>query len=143
MLALVDCLEHVAPLTSAMRTEVELVLRRMAVERQQAINSDHPAVAEFWEVYDYLESLEEGPVVNHSADPNTIAINLNEFAKVAANNRQNLTELTLLRELLKDSRRHKFIEASRAVHSVIRASARVEAFDKPRPSTLKCWIFKK
>ncbi|MEZ2744302.1 toprim domain-containing protein [Halopseudomonas bauzanensis] len=143
MLALVDCLEHVAPLTVAMRTEVELVLRRMAVERQQAINSDNPAVAEFWEVYDYLESLEEGPVVNHSADPNTIAINLNEFAKVAANNRQNLAELTLLRELLKDSRRHKFIEASRAVHSVIRASARVEAFDKPRPSTLKCWIFKK
>lgn len=143
MMALVDCLEHLMPLTPAMRTEVQLTLRNMAVARQQAVNSDSPSVAEFWEVFDYLESLEEGPVVNHSADPKLIAINLNEFAKIAANNRQNIADLTLLREMLKESRRHKFIEANRTVHSVIRASARVEAFDKPRPSTLKCWIFKK
>ncbi|SDS48283.1 Toprim-like [Halopseudomonas litoralis] len=143
MMALVDCLEHLMPITQAQRAEVELVLRGMAVARQQAVNADHPAVAEFWEVYEYLESLEEGPVVNHSADPKLIAINLNEFAKVAANNRQNIADLTLLRELLKESRSHKFIESSRAVHSVIRASARVEAFDKPKPGTIKCWIFKK
>ena len=142
MMALVDCLEHLMPLTPAMRTEVQLTLRNMAVARQQAVNSDSPSVAEFWEVFDYLESLEEGPVVNHSADPKLIAINLNEFAKIAANNRQNIADLTLLREMLKESRRHKFIEANRTVHSVIRASARVEAFDKPRPSTLKCWIFR-
>jgi len=143
MMALVDCLTHVVPLTDAMRTEVELTLRRMAVERQQSLNSDHRLVAEFWEVYDYLESLGEEPTVNHSADPNLIAINLNEFAKLAANHRQNIAELTLLRDLLKDSRRHKFIEANRAVHSVIRANTQREAFDKPKPSTLKCWIFKK
>lgn len=145
MLALVDCLQHVVPLTDAMRTEVELTLRRMAVERQTAINADHPAVAEFWEVFDYLESLDEEPRVNHSADPNLIAINLNEFVKEAANHRQNLAELQLLRQLLKDSRRHKFVEANRAVHSVVRANAnaRADAFNRPRPSTLKCWIFKK
>lgn len=145
MLALVDCLQHVIPLTAAMRTEVELTLRTMAVERQQAINSDHPAVAEFWEVFDYLESVDEDSKVNHSADPNVIAVNLNEFVRIASNHRQQLADLTLLRQLLKDSRRHKFVEANRAVHSVIRAeeNSRREAFHKPKPSTLKCWIFKK
>lgn len=143
MLALVDCMTHLVPLTAAMRTEVELTLHRMAIERQQSLNSDHRLVAEFWEVYDYLESLGEEPTVNHSADPSLIAINLNEFAKLAANHRQNIAELTLLRDLLKDSRRHKFVEANRAVHSIIRATARPEAFDRPKPSTLKCWIFKK
>src|SRR5690606_38555339 len=145
MMALVDCLQQVVPLTDAMRTEVELTLRTMAVERQQAISADHPAVAEFWEVFDYLESLDEEPRVNHSADPNLIAINLNEFVKEAANQRQNLAELQLLRQLLKDSRRHKFVEANRAVHSVIRANSntRLDAYNKPKPSTLQCWIFKK
>lgn len=145
MMALVDCLQHVVPLTDAMRIEVELTLRTMAVARQQAINSDHPAVAEFWEVFDYLESVDEDSKVNHSADPNVIAVNLNEFVRIASNHRQQLADLTLLRQLLKDSRRHKFVEANRAVHSVIRAeeNSRREAFHKPKPSTLKCWIFKK
>lgn len=146
MLALVDCLEHVAPLTHAMRTEVELVLQRMAIDRQQAISADNPTVAEFWEVYDYLQSLNDSSTVNHSADPNIIAINLNEFAKIAASHRQQLADLTLLRQLLKDSRRHKFVEANRCVHSVIRANEQPDSpFDArtTRPSTLKCWIFKK
>ncbi|WP_205890123.1 toprim domain-containing protein [Pseudomonas jilinensis] len=146
MMALVDCLQHLTPMTQAQRDEVELTLQHMAIERQQAINADHPLVAEFWEVYEFLESLEEGPVVNHSTDPNTIAINLNEFAKLAANHRQQLGELNLLRSLLKDSRSHKFVDSNRPVHSAIRAEQnkrQQSPFDRPRPTTVKCWIFKK
>ncbi|MEH6490729.1 toprim domain-containing protein [Halopseudomonas sp.] len=146
MMALVDCLDQVLPLGEERKNEVVLTLRTMAMERQQAISADHRLVAEFWEVYDYLEGLEEDPVVNHSTDPNLIAINLNEFAARAAGHRQQIAELTLLRSLLKDSRTHKFIDSNRAVHSAIRANHAQErngAFDKPRPSTLKCWIFKK
>ncbi|MEH6564594.1 MAG: toprim domain-containing protein [Halopseudomonas sp.] len=142
LLALVDCLAHVVHLTDAQRIEVELTLKRMAVERQEAINADNSQVAEFWEAYEYLESLSDEPKVNHSADPTLIAINLNEFAQLAANHRQQIPELKDLRKLLKDSRTHKYID-TRTVHSAIRTAAPRDAFAPVKPSSLKCWVFKK
>lgn len=112
----------------------------MALERQDAVNADAPEVAEFWEVYDYLENLSEEPVLNHSKNPGTIAINLNEFVKLAADHRQKVADAATLRDLLKESRRHKFIEY-KAVDSAVRAAhARQNPFTN-RPSTVKCWIF--
>lgn len=145
MMALVECLKLVCPISDAQVLATHQRLTTMAVERQQAINNDVQAVAEFWEVYEYLQSTDANPVVNHSADPNLIAINLNEFVLKAANHRQQVAELSELRKLLKDSRLHKFIESNRPVHSVIRANQQSErtAFDNPKPTTLKCWIFKK
>ena len=146
LMALVECLKLVCPISDAQIATTHQRLTTMAVERQMAINNDVQAVAEFWEVYEYLQSTDANPVVNHSADPSLIAINLNEFALKAANHRQQIAELSELRKLLKDSRLHKFVESNRPVHSVIRASQQNErdAFNaNPKPSTLKCWIFKK
>ena len=53
----------------------------MALERQTAINSDPQEVAEFWEVFDYLQSLSDDPVVNHSKKDDVIAINLDQKAE--------------------------------------------------------------
>ncbi|RRV04609.1 bifunctional DNA primase/helicase [Pseudomonas sp. v388] len=141
MMALVDCLELVCPLNEHQRVCTHQLLNRMALERQAAISADHPLVADFWEVYEYLESLSDGPVVNHSKKSDVIAINLNEFAERAAEHRQNLADMKTLRALLKQSRTHKFLESNKAVDSAVRSfqAARNQMFD--RCMTVKCWMF--
>ncbi|HEH8398202.1 toprim domain-containing protein [Pseudomonas aeruginosa] len=140
MMALVDALRLVVPLSEHQLACAQQTLMTMALERQDAVNADAPEVAEFWEVYDYLENLSEEPVLNHSKNPGTIAINLNEFVKLAADHRQKVADAATLRDLLKESRRHKFIEY-KAVDSAVRAAhARQNPFTN-RPSTVKCWIF--
>lgn len=137
MLALVDCLRLVVPLTEDMVRTTRLALADMALERQKSISADHPMVSEFWEVYEYLESLHEQNVVNHSRDPNLIAINLNEFAAKAAHHSQKIADLNTLRTLLRNSVRHKFVDANVAVNSIIR-SGRGEG-----STIIKCWTFRK
>ncbi|MFK3649307.1 toprim domain-containing protein [Lysobacter enzymogenes] len=138
MLALLDCLRLVVPLTAEMVEGTAHAIVDMALDRQRAISADHPLVAEFWEVYEFLEGLNhENPTVNHSRDENTIAINLNEFAAKAAYHSQQLADLKVLRTLLRDSRRHKCIDANVAVNSKIRAG------NKGASPVIKCWTFRK
>ncbi|AZD84738.1 Phage protein [Pseudomonas chlororaphis subsp. aureofaciens] len=141
LLAMVDCLNQIITLQPEQLGETQRTVIRMALERQAAINADHQDVAEFWQVYEYLESLNEEPLVNHSKNPQLIAINLNEFAERAAEHRQKLADVGTLRDLLKESRSHKFIEY-KAVDSAVRAgqAARNQLFN--RCMTVKCWIFK-
>jgi hypothetical protein len=143
MMALVDCLRLVCPLTDEMLHATQQQLMTMALERQSAISADHPLVAEFWDVYEYLESTGEGPQVNHSTDPKLIAINLNQFAEKASEHRQNLADLKTLRPLLKNSRSHKLIDVNKSVHSAVRAAQAAKNSMLDRSAlTVKCWVFK-
>ena len=143
LLSLLDALRLVLKLDEPQVAATQRQIVRMAIERQASISSDHPAVAEFWEVYDYLQSLSEDPVVDHSSDPNVIAINLNEFSERAAEHKQKLADVATLRDLLKESRSHKFLDANKAVHSAVRAALNAKTPLAPgRPTTVKCWIFK-
>lgn len=142
LMALVDCLRLVCPLDENQVATTQEALMSMALERQAAISADHPLVAEFWEVYEYLESIGEGPQVNHSTDPKLIAINLNEFAEMASVHRQNLGDLKTLRGLLVNSRSRKWLETNKAVYSAVRASQAVINGAPRRSSTVRCWIFK-
>ena len=141
LMALVDCLRLVCPLDDNHVATTHQALMVMALERQAAISADHPLVAEFWEVYEYLESLGEGPQVNHSTDPKLIAINLNEFAEKASEHRQSLADLKTLRGLLVNSRSHKWLETNKAIHSAVRASQAVMNGTPKRSTTVRCWIF--
>lgn len=142
MMALVDCLCLICPLDENQVVTTHQQLTAMAMERQSAISADHPLVAEFWEVYEYLESLGEGPQVNHSIDPKLIAINLNEFAEKASEHRQNLADLKTLRPLLINSRSHKWLETNKATYSAVRASQAACNTMLKKPTTVRCWIFK-
>jgi hypothetical protein len=142
LMALVDCLRLVCPLDENQVATTQEALMSMALERQAAISADHPLVAEFWEVYEYLESIGEGPQVNHSTDPKLIAINLNEFAEMASVHRQNLGDLKTLRGLLVNSRSRKWLETNKAIYSAVRASQAVINGAPRRSSTVRCWIFK-
>jgi ssDNA-binding Zn-finger/Zn-ribbon topoisomerase 1 len=144
MLALLDCLRLAVPsLSDAQISATQRQIIAMALERQAAISADHPVVAEFWEVYEYLQGLDaDGPVVNHSKKDGLIAINLNEFAERAAEHRQKLADVAELRDRLKESRSRKFADI-KAVDSAVRCyqakRANLTVYKSP---TVKCWVFK-
>ncbi|WP_372178385.1 toprim domain-containing protein [Xanthomonas axonopodis pv. phyllanthi] len=139
MLALFDCLRLVITIPDDMVEQTRLALLDMALERQKAISADHAMVNEFWEAYEYLEATGHGKaVVNHSRDAQRIAINLNHFAARAAQFSQSVPDLKVLRALLGDSRRHKFIGANVAVNSAILKDEHSGA-----GTTVKCWVFSK
>lgn len=147
IMALVDCLPLVVPVTEAMCKAAVALLADLAVERQQALNSDHPMVQEFWELFEYIEGDMEAdgyrPTLNHSRNRDQIAINLNHFEQVCADRHLKCPPLPELKRVLKTSRAHKFMEIT-ATNSAVNAAfnAGREAHQQTRPSTVKCWIFK-
>ncbi|AJG19105.1 toprim domain-containing protein [Cupriavidus basilensis] len=142
IMALVDCLGHVLPLPKEYRDAALRQLTTMTVERQQAIGADHPLVAEFWEVYDHVESAEDDrPVLNHARGDGLIAISLRHFEQVANDRRLNIPPLADLKRVLKTSRHRKFVDL-RVVNSAINAHHNAEYPMSPkRPATVKCWVF--
>lgn len=141
IMALVDALATVIPLTEDMVIAAQKELLSMAVARQQAINADHPLVSEFWEIFDYLDG-EDEPQLNHARGDGLIAVNLNHFIMHAADKRQQVPPISELKRVLKTSRTRKFIDI-RAVNSGINeAYNQRKVHNAPRlPATLKCWVF--
>jgi len=139
MLALLDGLRLVIDIPEEMVVATRTALVNMAIERQSAISADHPLVNEFWETYEYLESIGNGEraVVNHSRDPQRIAINLNDFIAKAAHHSQPVPDLKLLRAYLRDSRRYKLIDANATVNSQIKTNSLGAGV------AVRCWVFKK
>lgn len=143
LLAMLDALRCVAPISERQHQAAQGELTAMAVARQGAINADPDEVATFWEVYEYLESITDYPLVNHSKKHDVIAINLNEFAERAAEHRQKLADVATLRTLLRSSRSHQFLDSNRAVDSAVRAAFNARSSElAERCTTVKCWIFK-
>lgn len=142
LLALLDALRLILPITDEQHRATQQELIAMAVERQGAMNSDPEEVRTFWDVYEYLESLGDSAVVNHSKKPDVIAINLNEFAERAAEHKQKLADVATLRGLLKNSRSRPCIDINRAVDSAVRTAYNARNPLAPRCPTVKCWMFK-
>ena len=133
--SLVDALAEVAPLGERRKALAHAEISRMALERQQAINADHPTVREFWDLYEFLNGLDEKGALNHARKDELIAVNLNEFVEMAANKRQQVPPLSDLKRLLKTSKSPKFLESNKPVNS----ARLLDAFDKPK--TTRCWVF--
>jgi len=134
MLALTDALGLVIKLTPEQQAAMREQIITMAGERQQVINDDHTLVQEFWEAFDYLDS-NDMHRLNHSRDPQLIAVNLNHFVQIAAERRQQIPVIGDLKKVLRTSRRRKFVDV-RVVNSLIRAR------DNALGSTaMKCWVF--
>lgn len=142
LLALLDALRLVVPLSDRQHQATQRELTAMALVRQSAVNADPSEVAEFWEVFDYLQSLSDEPVVDHSKKPDLIAINLNEFAERAAEHKQKLADVGTLRNLLPNSRSRKYVEHNKSVDSAVRAAFNRRNGVHLRGTTVKCWLFK-
>jgi hypothetical protein len=133
--ALAEALRLVVPMEAWQFDAVMAQIDAMAVERQLAINHDHPIVTEFWDAFEYLDG---GTVpVNHHRDPALVAVNLNHFQQVARQFGQNMPLLTELKKHLPTSRRYKFL-GTKNVNSGIR-----EANALSKSTAIWCWVFER
>lgn len=119
-------------------------LLERALSRQKRMCKDHPVLEQFWEAYYYLnheemvvqEEHDKQPrhikreMLNHSADPQLIAINLNEFYERCINRKQEIAPMHILRNMLPESKRNLYIETKKT-------------WSKREGKALNCWIFKK
>jgi len=117
-------------------TEDQLV--ELAVQRQRAINADHPMVAEFWELFDYLNDGGDEPRLNHSKDPQLIAVNLNHFVALADTQRQQIPMLRDLKTYLKTSKTRKYLRQSTVSSAIFTTGA-----TNNTAKSVKCWIFQR
>lgn len=129
LMALADCVIKLTGLSAGHRNELHAYIEGMAVTRESAIKADVPALQEFWSVFEYLEGQ-----VDHSKDPDIIAVNLHHFAKMAALEKQVLPPLSVIRPLLKQSRTHTFQE-------VKTVNSRINSGFIDRSQSVKCWTF--
>lgn len=139
MQALLDALRVVLPLTDEQHAATHAMLEQMAIERQRAINSDHPLVQAFWELFDYLNTRtqetawgdvqEVSDCLNHSRDEGLIAVNLVEFEeRLSKRGLRPPTDMTELKKHLRTSRMRKFVDI-KTVNSRVTNSSK------------KCWVF--
>lgn len=142
LMALADALTLIIKLEDYILQETKALIEQLAVERQKAINADHPAVAAFFEVYEYLNGFESDAQLNHSKDPNFIAINLNQFVQMATEHKQQIPQLDELKRVLKTGRSHKFIDI-KSIRSNINEQWNIRYPNKKRPTVVKCWVFQK
>ncbi len=139
MCSLVETLTLVVDITPTQIGQTHELIKAFAIEREHVCGADHPLLQEFWEVYDFLEG-EDGMVVNHSRDPQYIAINLNQFAEEATVRKQKLPPLNELKVLLKECRAHKYL-GRKPVNSAVNDRINKSHLNIGKPSTVKCWVF--
>lgn len=110
--------------------ELDTYLVQCCTERHQCLDTDSPLLAEFWDMYHYLEdeSSTPGCRVNHSRDLTRIAINLNQFQTAMMEAKQRPLDLVQVRRELRQSKRYPFVEYE-AMYSNI------------TNKTTKCFIF--
>lgn len=138
LLALLDCLGDrvLGLLPEAIVAEARQFITQMAIDRQAALNADHPMVSEFWEAFDYIEGTGDSslPKLNHyGAGANQIAVRLKEFERWCGEFKLRAPDMRALKQLLRTSKARKFIDANRSVRSRIREDG----------GTVKCWVFDK
>lgn len=147
LLAMATAVRGLVRISDEQFDQVREEIVTMARERQASINADHPTVNEFWEAFDYLDSLGretlggkriETPLLNHSVDPELIAVNLNEYVEQAAVHRQQIPVLGDLKKVLRTSKARRFIDI-KTVRSAIRTRATSDGSDEPK--TVYCWVF--
>lgn len=137
LLALADALRLVVKLSDDQAAALGQQIQAMALAREQAIDADHPVVAEFWDMYDFLNGDPARPMINHARAADEIAINLNHFVQVAVEHRQQVPPLRELKALLKSSKRNRYL-GQRVVNSQIKAREMGTTSTSER-----CWIFEK
>jgi len=137
MMALVDCLPLVLPVTAADIREANGFIERLAFTKQEELNQDHPTVQQFWANFDVLNSDYVGSalldnLMNHSNEPEIeIAVNLELFNQACEKHNLPRIGTQELRKLLPTSRDRKYID-NKVVHSrLLQKKVRCYLFKRP------------
>ncbi|RMQ48783.1 Phage protein [Pseudomonas cichorii] len=127
--------------TDALEQVIKHIEQR-AIDRQQRVSTENPTAGRFWQIYHYLnervvtiiDAHGERDVIqetlNHSADKDLIAINIEHFHNACRLAGQEVIHATQLHRALPLSSSHTFIE-TRKLRSVI------------EKRSLNCWLFRK
>ena len=145
LLVAVMAMSQLMRMSDGQFAEVRSCIVAMAQERQRSISADHPLVQEFWESFDYLDSIAletvkgslNVPRLNHSRDKQLIAVNLNEFVEMASLHRQQVPPLAELKKVLRTSKARRFVDSSRVINSAIKT--RNAGDDQGK--AVRCWVF--
>ena len=125
MMALVEALKHVTPISKDQRADTQKQLMNMVVEREAAIKKEHPDVEWFFECVSTM--IDKNVFIDHKKnDENHVALKLTEVYLHAAHMQLRLPEVNDMKKLLRGSRR--FVDY-KSVNSGITSK------------TAKCWIF--
>jgi hypothetical protein len=125
--------------------DMELLAKHLesrALDRQQRCSAEDPIAAQFWQIYHYLnervvtitdaegtrEEVQE--TLNHSADRDLIAINIEHFIQACKLAGQEVIASSQLRRAFPKSRTHTFIESGKRYSRIERRG-------------LNCWVFKR
>lgn len=124
------------------------MLEQMAIKRIDDLAADHKLVVQFWEAFEYMNEVQSiNFKLNHyDSKHQFVAINLHEIYKAAARHFQALPDINEMRDLLKNSRRYKFVEMNKQVRSKsypVNETNNIGAdSDTPvKDRNVKCWIF--
>lgn len=140
LIALVDALANTTlPKLKDYKAEVEDHIFAMAQERDKTMDSEHPLNIQF---FDTLVALNTPPRemgkywmqrlhINHSNQPDQLAINMTEIYKLAREQSYDLPPQQEMQHALRQSRQFKFLEANKVVQS------------RHSKKSMRCWIFQK
>lgn len=135
MMALAEALAMLIKMPADNLRATHALITAMALERQQSISADHPVVHEFWEAYEYLNSMGDSPRLNHGQPSGEyICINLNHFLERANEHRQQVPQMVDLKRHLKSSRSRRYVD-----QTVVRSAILTDGNDEPR--NVRCWRF--
>lgn len=143
LIALLGVLAMVLPLEDRYIQETKNALLKMAPERLKAVQAEHPLVQEFWEVFDYLDSVVPGGI-NHAREPGEIAVQFSHFQEEASHRRQSHADIKDIKKLLEGARRRQILRKGAVRSRVYEAYNRQLPADSParRSEVQHCWIFK-
>lgn len=142
LIVLLETLPLVLPIKVAHIHQTREFVIELAKQRVQAIQLDHPAVMEFWELFDYLQD-HQAYGVNHSNEHGLYAVNFNHVAQVSSEQRQSLLINTELKNLLKSGKMRKFL-AVKTVRSGVNSQfnrSLPASSTLSKPEVIKCWVF--
>lgn len=141
---MLHAMAEVLPIHPDRLSETHSYLLTLAVEREKSLSKDHPLVQEFWEMFDYLDSLEQFGI-NHAANrEGEIAVNFNHFEEVANSHRQRLPfTLSEIKKLLKSGKGREFVRPATVRSEVSRQYNCGKAPGLHKPERYQCWIFKR
>ena len=122
----------------------KVYILEQAIKRQQEVKVDTHLVQLFFETFEDFEREQieeihaengkkiEIPMLNHTKNPNEVAINLNQFIEVCGRKHlRYFNDLVSLRRELKKSKKYKYINSNFSIRSQI------------LKKNIKCWVFKK
>ena len=114
VMAILEEMTTLFPINKAIATNALERLVEFGVKRQVSAQADHQSVEEFWDAYEYLNLVKNNPgtmveTLNHSLNPERIAINLVHFEKVCKERGVNPPDKRELKRHLQGNKRNKFI----------------------------------